>query len=203
MNRCVRALGLAMALLGLAAAAGAEDCGDFTKLPPPGHWGEWRAGADGFKLTLLGQEARQGRTFVRLEVKTVDKGQILISQSLTTIDAPMIVLEMILKQGTQPAMKLPPEMMKVLGTAAQSNPARVNCGAQTTLVGQETVTVPAGTFAAARYKDPMLGDVWLSKQVPFGLVKVRSDKGEELVLVGYGAGATSEITETPIEMPGR
>jgi hypothetical protein len=203
MNRYVSALGLALALLGFAGAAGAEDCGDFVRMPSAGQWAEWRAGAEGFKVAVLGQETRHGRAFVRWEVRTIDKGQTLISQSLTTIDAPLIVEEMILKHGSEPAMKLPPEMIKLLGGAAQSNPARVSCGANTNLVGRETVTVPAGTFAAARYYDPALGDVWLSKAAPFGLVKALSKKGEELVLVGYGANATSEITETPIETPGR
>ncbi len=203
MNGSIRVLSLAVVLLALATTAQAQSCAEYTKLPPPGHWAEWRVGADGFKVALLGQEVRQERTFVRMEMKINNKGRTVISQGLSTVDEPLVVDEMILKQGAQPAMKLPKELLSQFGSLARSNPSRVNCNADMTLVGQETVTVPAGTFTASRFKDGKIGDVWFSKDVPFGLVKAQSDKGEELLLVGYGADAKSEITETPVTPPRR
>jgi len=105
----------------------------------------------------------------------------------------------IIKHGAQPAMPLPKQMIQTGRELDARDPSRMTCTASMTLVGQESVTVPA-----AHFKDAATGyDVWLSEQVPFGMVKLRIAANEEILLSPYGAGATSSITETPIEMPKR
>jgi hypothetical protein len=72
--------------------------------------------------------------------------------------------------------------------------------------GTESIKVPAGTFTAQhmQYQDGETAvDTWVHKDVsPYGMVKSQS-KEFEMVLLGYGTGAKTLITETPqkFEMP--
>jgi hypothetical protein len=70
------------------------------------------------------------------------------------------------------------------------------------LVGEESVTVPAGTFKAARFhNDKHDSDTWMVRDQPFYLVK-SVGKDHEIALVKSGEGATSSITEEPQDMMG-
>jgi hypothetical protein len=54
------------------------------------------------------------------------------------------------------------------------------------LVGTETVKVPAGTFQASHYRNALRGsDIWVSSEVPFGLVKL-SDPSDTTAMVLTG-----------------
>jgi hypothetical protein len=200
----LRAMAVAAPLLGLVALAQAQDCRELTKLPAGGSWAEWRAHVNEIRVAVLPPETRQGKPYVRMETKITESGQVMIMQGLAPADRLDATEEVIIKQGSQPAMRLPKEMIQVGRELAAKDPSRTTCTAGMKLVGQETVTVPAGTFAAAHFKDEQTGyDVWLSQQVPFGMVKLRLGPDEEILLSAYGTGATSSISETPIEMPRR
>ncbi len=202
MKRALRVLTVAVALLGLVAVAQAQDCRELTKLPAGGSWAEWRTHDNAIRVAVLPPETRQGKPYVRMETKITEGGQVMIMQGLAPADRLEATEEVIIKQGTQPAMRLPKEMIQVGRELAGKDPSRTTCTAGMKLVGQETVTVPAGTFAAAHFKDEQTGyDVWLSQQVPFGMLKLRLGPDEEILLSAYGAGATSSISETPVEMP--
>ena len=69
------------------------------------------------------------------------------------------------------------------------------------VVGWESVTVPAGTFRALHVTTDDEGEVWASRDVPFGLVKLRGKQGD-LVLSARGTDAKSSITEKPLDMGG-
>ena len=72
--------------------------------------------------------------------------------------------------------------------------------AESTTVGWESVTVPAGTFRALHVKDANgKGDYWVVPSLALGLVKAHDDGGEQgdLVLTDHGTGAKDAITETP------
>jgi hypothetical protein len=54
-----------------------------------------------------------------------------------------------------------------------------------------------------QYQDVETVDTWVYKDVsPYGMIKSQS-KDMEMVLLGYGTGAKTQITETPqkFEMP--
>lgn len=54
------------------------------------------------------------------------------------------------------------------------------------LVGTESVKVPAGTFQASHYRNALRGsDIWVSSEVPFGLVKL-SDASDTTAMVLVG-----------------
>jgi hypothetical protein len=90
--------------------------------------------------------------------------------------------------------------------------------ADLTKVGEETVTVPAGTFKTTHYhfksdrnvngmQISSEGDVWVNPDVPFGMVKesgktsgMRGEQEMTMVLTATGKDAKSSITETPQEM---
>jgi hypothetical protein len=68
---------------------------------------------------------------------------------------------------------------------------------------EESITVTAGTFSATRITLRRLGkDIWLSSEVPFGIVKLADadDKGMELMAIG--SDAESGITAEPQQIPG-
>jgi hypothetical protein len=91
-------------------------------------------------------------------------------------------------------------MMKGQAAKAQGVSTLQQC-AQMEYVGQESVTVPAGTFTAAVYRDVKTGArVWASDQVPFGFVKSLDARGNGLVLTAYGTDATTRIRGTPQTM---
>ncbi len=108
---------------------------------------------------------------------------------------------MIVKMGNQPAMEMPVQMM-------QSAPDSQAPTQKWKMVdkGKESIKVPAGTFSTQhmQYEDgETVADTWLNKDIsPYGMVKSQS-KDVEMVLLGYGTGAKTLITETPqkFEMP--
>lgn len=120
------------------------------------------------------------------------------------------VQAMVMKMAGQPAMRMSDQMMGMMRNQMPENPsmeAAMRCG-EGEVLGWEEVTVPAGTFRALHVRPAAEGgtqtDVWVSPDVPFGMVKVvmTGTEGSEIVLAGHGTDATSSITETPQEMPG-
>lgn len=107
MKSALRVLGLALVLLGLAAPAQAQDCHELTKLPAAGNWAEWRAQGDGIRVAVLPGEMRQGKAYVRMETKIIEAGQVMIMQGLAPADRLEATEEVIIKNGAQPAMRLP------------------------------------------------------------------------------------------------
>jgi hypothetical protein len=106
---------------------------------------------------------------------------------------------LIMKVGGLPAMEMP--VGQPGGPGGPGSTPLEDC-ASGTVVAWESVTVPAGSFRALHVRDARdSGDAWIVPDLPFGLVKAAmgsagSDSGD-MVLTGHGAGATSQITETP------
>ena len=61
-----------------------------------------------------------------------------------------------------------------------------------------------GTFETEHYRvtEPEPAEAWLSRDVPFGIVKMTGPDGVSMALTGHGTDAQSSITETPQKMPG-
>jgi hypothetical protein len=108
------------------------------------------------------------------------------------------IKRMIVKMGDEPAMEMPVQMMQ--GSKDQGQRGK------TIDKGTESIKVPAGTFTTQhmQYQDgETVVDTWVHKDIsPYGMVKSQS-KEFEMVLLGYGTGAKTLITETPqkFEMP--
>lgn len=63
------------------------------------------------------------------------------------------------------------------------------------LVGTESVTVPAGTFRAQHYRNALRGsDIWVSSDVPFGIVKMSdAQQRGSMVLTRMGKDGKSSF----------
>jgi hypothetical protein len=185
----------------LGKTSGARFYGDFK--PIVGGWSEYQMtskseGSMKMKIAIVGKEGdaywyetvmeggRQGRIITKMLVSG-DPGD--------TKD----VKRMIFKQGNEPAMEMPVEMMQQQSRAQEQKGKIID-------KGSETIKVPAGSFSTKhmQYQDgDIVVDTWVYKDIsPYGMVKSVS-KDLEMVLLGYGTGAKTQITETPqkFEMP--
>ena len=208
----VFALMLQLALPTLAQAQ-KNACADIPKFfanpPKIGEWAEIafekkgdEKGPDRMRMAAVGTERREGKQMYWLQMDmTDDKGKRSIIQMLTPWDVTTLhggePAEVVMKMEGQPAMKMSGGMMK--RSAAAQGDWREFC-AKSTFVGEESVTVPAGTFKTRHYKGPD-GDTWASLDAPvWHGVKMTTEGGKTMVLSSKGTGAKNEITETPVDM---
>jgi hypothetical protein len=206
----------AVALGGLLApGVAAQSLADLCRAASAVKVGQWAAfdvkgGASGggkVRLAIVGSQRQADSTFYWFEIagtSATDPARNGIMQLLVAdLGAHATPRAMIAKPGNQPAMKMPQQMLAMMSQAATQHSTAFaftrHCeGAQ--IVGSETVTVPAGSFATVHVKSDG-GDAWVSKDIPFAIVKLSSTDGATMVLVSHGTDAKSSITETPQDMP--
>ncbi len=162
------------------------------------------------RFAIVGTEQQDTATLYWYEMNmNISKGEgagrgpMIMQLLVPGVDKAGNVRAMVMKAGSEPAMRLPQQMVGMMaGRAGANNVVTANArrcsGGE--VVGWESVTVPAGTIRALHVKGAD-GDAWLATGVPFGLVKAVGT-GREMVLTGRGADGKSSITETPQEMPG-
>jgi hypothetical protein len=193
------------------AVAQGNDClADFT-MPDVGEWAEYKGvmnkkDSTTMRYAVVGAEEREGKPMKWLEMRMTGKkaDRNMIYQVLTPGNPAEIDLaqEIIFKPGEKPAMKMNQMMMGMIRGQLKKNSVLRNLCEGVTVVGEESVTVPAGTFTAVKYHDAEHNtDSWVVPDRPFFLVKSKG-KDFELNLVSSGEGAKSSITEQPQEMPG-
>ncbi len=204
--------GSALAAQGPAGSVGPAELCSAASEAKIGQWASYDVSggqADGSKIkfAIVGSERRGDTTLYWLEIgggSAKGPGSNGIMQILVPGPGAQAtsIHGVIVKVGSQPAMRMSPQMLGMVGShMAQDNIAMEfarQC-ATARVVGPETVSVPAGSIAAIHLKIADGGDAWLAKNIPFGLVKAVGKQG--LVLTGYGSDAKSSITETPQEMP--
>ena len=170
--------------------------------PVVGGWSEYQMTGKGeqpskMKIAIVGKE---GDTYwYESVVETKQEGR-MISKMLVSgnPEDQKSIKRMIVKMGDEPAMEMPVQMMQ--GSKDQGQRGK------TIDKGTESIKVPAGTFTTQhmQYQDgETVVDTWVHKDIsPYGMVKSQS-KEFEIVLLGYGTGAKTLITETPqkFEMP--
>jgi hypothetical protein len=205
---------LVLALLlpwGPAAVAHAQDaCADipkfFSRPPKIGEWAEFtwekkgKPNPDPVRMAVVKEERRDGKQMYWLQMVITDNGKRTVMQMLTPWEQSSLVgentVEVVMKMGDQPAMKMSPELGK---SGASRADWREAC-ADSKFVGEESVSVPAGTFRARHYSGPE-GDIWASMEAPvWHLVKMSTKEGTTMVLSSAGMGAKNEITEQPVDI---
>lgn len=206
----MRSLSVALTLLLPAVGWGQENCLEHIKFPEVGRWAEYRATYNQDPYTIryavTGAESRGGKKLQWVEMKMSGgkKDQSLIYQmlvpgSLVEMDQ---VQEVVFKPGDQPAMKMNGMMVDMIRKQLEQHAFHREACKGVSLVGKESVTVPAGRFSSLHFRGAGQGiDTWLSSQLPFSLVK-STGKNYQVELTAHGEGATSSITETPQEMGG-
>ncbi len=182
----------------------AQDCGVNLHPPAAGSWVQYTMSEGSMRLALLGEETKGGKKMMRLEMSVASREGAMIIQMLVPgypYDAGAVE-DVIIKPANAPAMRMNAQMMGMMRSRIPRDAVADACRNRTmTRVGEESVTVPAGTFRTVHYRDAESGnDVWVSESVPFGMVKSQLKNGGEIVLTGRGNDAKSQITETPMEM---
>lgn len=111
----------------------------------------------------------------------------------------LMQLPIIEGMDAMPPMEMPPSSLQKDDPA---DPIRMACAEAENGVN-ESVTVPAGTFSALRVPvRQMSKDVWLSSDVPFGIVKTADEEGYGLELTAFGDDAKPAIMAAPNKVPG-
>ena len=168
--------------------------------PVVGSGGEYEMTSDKgtkmvMEIAIVGKESVAGKDgyWFEMTMSNSPMGQ-MVMKSLTVVDGTdTVVSRMIMQMGTRPPMEMPTQMNK---SSAQKQPADIRERAED--VGSETVTTPAGTFTAERYKmKDGTGDAWVApKAGPYGLVKFQG-KDSTMVLTKVLTDAKDKITGTP------
>ena len=102
--------------------------------------------------------------------------------------------------GMEPAppMEMPPSSIQKDDLA---DPIRMACAELENGV-EESLTVTAGTFSATRITLKREGrDIWMSSEVPFGIVKLADADNRGMELMAIGSGPKSGITAEPQKIP--
>jgi hypothetical protein len=200
--------GLALAAPGASAQGACNDIGRFFSKPPKiGEWADMRMDMKKdqgkqpmtMRVGFVGREERQGKQMYRMQlIMTGKDGQQQVMQTLTPWGPDALGrefdTEVVMKMGDQQAMVMP-----VKADKSQRWDIRTEC-AKINFVGEETVSVPAGSYKARHYKGPD-GESWVSPDVPgWKMVKMVTKAGDEMVLTGTGTGFENQITEKPMDM---
>ncbi len=199
------------ALLSVASAGWAQDnCIEQIKFPEVGRWAEYRAvfKQDPYTMryAVIGSENREGKDLKWLELRMVggDKNRNMVYQMLVPGAAAQLgdVHEIVMKAGENPAMKMDGAMLNMVRSQMHNQSFLSDACKDVTLVGPESVTVPAGKFESRHFHSPKYAsDSWFAAGVPFSMVK-STGKDYQLELVAHGEGAKSSITEKPRSMGG-
>jgi hypothetical protein len=198
-------------LLGATSLAAQDNCLQQLKLPKSGSWAEYNAVLQQkdpytMRYAVIGAEARGGKDLQWVEMRMTGGKenqtmiyQMLVPGSLAEMDQ---VQEIIFKPGDKPAMKMNSMMMNMIRGQLEKQSFYSRACQGVTLVGKESVKVPAGTFDALHYRSSENAvDSWISPGVPFSMIKT-TGKDFQMELAAQGDGAKSTITEKPQEMPG-
>jgi hypothetical protein len=188
-----------------------DDCLRQVKLPKQGSWAEYQGTYQQkdpltIRYAVIGSEARAGKPLQWVEMRMTGRGknqnmiyQVLVPGSLAQMDQ---VEEVVFKPGDKPAMKMNGMMLNMIRSQLEKHAFHHQLCRGVTLVGKESVTVPAGKFEAVHFRNSEHAvDSWLSPAVPFSMVK-STGKDFQMELTAKGDGAQSSITETPQEMGG-
>jgi hypothetical protein len=190
--------------------------GEF-KMPPVGSYVIYKATyaqnkmVKTTKLSIVGKEkSDKGADIYWYEIEDIDPatGDAVITKMLISGNPQDIgiVYRMIIKQGKQQALELPPAMVQMINasptpkTDSTNQPRIKNLGTEKLMVGRQSLDC-----AHMRYttKDKATADVWSNIKVPlFGMVKT-STSDATFELSSYGTNAVTAITEEPkvLEIP--
>ena len=161
------------------------------------------------RFAIVGSEQVDGQTYYWMEVVSAPPavGGTVIAQMLV----PYYPFEQrdikgyVVQVPGQPPRRMPQQMIDMMRADPAPGPSWGDQCAAATELGNEEVTVPAGTFQARHFRGGAedAGDVWIA-DVPFGMVKLVQPNGT-MELVRYGTDAESllsgEIVEVEVPPP--
>jgi len=163
------------------------------------------------RMAIVGSEKFGDSTYYWYEMQMGsmrgNKPNTMIMQLLVAgIASPRVSIRgLIMKDNDRPAMRAPDMMIGMMSrtfTSGFSQYLEQQCKkGGITVVGVESVTVPAGTFQTLHIRDGEGGEAWAAQELGmFPVVKVVGKDGMVMELTDRGSGAKSAITETPQPM---
>lgn len=204
-----------LAPLALSAQDKDQLCNDLQRRPlKVGQWVsyQWTGGrTDGstMRMAIVGTEPVGGTPYYWYEMsmhdpQRGDKGTVIMQMLVQGLAGGASgVRGMIMKTGTEPAMRMSDQMVQMMGSRMGKNVADEiarQCQ-QMELIGWEQVTVPAGTFRALHLRSAVeQTEAWVMPDMFVGLVRAKLKDGSTMELTGGGSDAKSSITETPRAM---
>ena len=158
-----------------------------------------------FAYAVVGKEAVNGKEGYWLEIRIQNPkmhGE-MVMKELTVMDGSHTeVKRLITQQPGRPPMELPSSMMGMIERHAAKGENEANNG-MGEKIGEESITVPAGTFDCEHYRKQEEGkpvDLWISTKVsPYGVVKMVRGK-VSMVLEKVLTNQTSQIKGEPQKM---
>lgn len=146
----------------------------------------------------------RGATWYEIKAGT-PQGESIIQMEVPGFPfTPDQIRRVVMKNGTGPALRLPDSMVDQYKSMARSGPLTdIEAQCRTAdVVGEERIDVAAGSFTTTHLRFPASGgEVWVSAEVPFGIVRGIAQGQGTMELTAHGTGATSAITESPIGLP--
>ena len=204
----------AVLLLGTAPGLWAQSssCLDQIQVPAVGQWAEYSVAFKQsepytMRYAVTGEESRGGKALKWVEMRTAGnkKNGDIITQMLVPGSGAEFgdIEEVVMKHGDKPAMKIDGRMLMMMREQMKKQSFLTDLCKDVTLVGSETVTVPAGKFKSHHFHSAQYGsDSWVSSKVPFSMIKTVG-KDHELALLRHGKDAKSSITEEPKSVGGQ
>jgi hypothetical protein len=195
----------AVACLSLAAAARAQMGIDLFKKPGiasvfnpvVGHGGLYEeqsgdSGKTNNEISVVGKESVNGKDAFWIAFARPEKEEGMVYGKMLVTKDDFQWHRMIVQRGSQQPIEMP------VNPTARTKQHMENEMEQWHVAGNETVTVPAGTFSCQHWqKNDGKGDVWTSDKVsPFGIVKEVSP-GRSMILIKVITDAKDHITDTP------
>ena len=201
--------GLLAALAAIPAAASAQGaCGGYVKAPAVGGWSEYVVRVPGssdlgVRLAVTDAEARREKQLVWFETRVNGGSGTMVSRLLVPgyPYATSQVEDAVLKGMNGQVVKLGPDLLlRARGQELPRLHKSIADGCEAAqLVGDERVSVRAGTFRTKHFRSAQAGaDFWVSNEAPFGIVKMTNTlDNSTMELVDRGTGAKTSITGTP------
>lgn len=172
---------------------------------PVGSWTEQRVTSDSgiidYRFALI---TSRGATWYEIAATNSQGTSILQLEVPGFPFRPEQIQSVVTKTGATPAVYIPDAMLRQYKNTAQSGPfSDLESLCRTAeIIGSEEVTVAAGSFETTHLRFPSNGsDLWVSAEVPYGIVRGDIEGLGSLELMSSGTGATGSITETPFALP--
>jgi hypothetical protein len=160
------------------------------------------------EIDIVGKDTIDGKDgfWLEMQMTTSDGQPILMKEFMVKDGAQVNVTKMIFQVPGRGPMEMSPQTMGMMGgRRGGMTPPATNSSADVrsagTVVGNESVTTPAGTFDCSHWRSADgTEQAWISPKItPWALVKAVG-KGNSMTLVKVVSDAKTRITGTPMNM---
>lgn len=156
-----------------------------------------------FSVAVVGSEPVEGKTGYWMEIVSKEGSSEFVIKSLSVVTGKQIRRTRLIMQGPgQPPMEITAEMMQMMPGMGRMMQQNIDADSTdgSTLVGPETITVPAGEFKTEHRKTKDGADVWISEKAgPFQMVKYVGPDAT-MILTKVSTDAVTRIKGTPQRM---